>query len=67
MQRWVKQNLSILITIVTMISSGIAYAAVLNSDVERLKREIPERLLRLEEKTDEIQKSVNRIEGYLAQ
>lgn len=69
MTKWLKQNLNIAVvfTLVSCIAMGIAYAAVLNADVQRLKEQtigMPERLGRLEQKTDDIKESVHRIEGY---
>jgi hypothetical protein len=57
MNRWVKQNLGVVVTLLGIVASGIAGAAVLNSDVQRLKEQfasVPERLVRLETKIDYI-------------
>lgn len=77
MQKWLRHNLTIavIITLITGYGVGAAIAAVLKSDVERLKSQIdgmPERLGRLEQKVDDssgdiedIKKSVHRIEDYI--
>ncbi len=79
MPKWLKQhlNISVLITFISLACMGIAYAAVLNSDVEHLKYdvqhtkdqlpEITERLVRVEQKSDDIKDSLYRIERYIAQ
>lgn len=78
MQRWVKQHLTIavLLSLISIAAMGVAYAAVLNADVEHLKEQVlgsavkpslSDRLTRLEQKTDDIQEGVHRIEGYITQ
>ena len=50
---------------------GIAYAAYFKADMDNVKKTVgqyealPERLGRLEQKTDDIKESVHRIEGYI--
>lgn len=76
MQKWIKQNLTIM-TLLTLISAAaicIARGAVLDSDVQKLNIEVfgknrdgddlAGRLGRLEANTKDIQDSVHRIEGY---
>jgi peptidoglycan hydrolase CwlO-like protein len=70
MKSWIKQNFTImaLIAITGAIGTGIAFAAVLNSDVQRLKTQFdgePEKLSRLEQKIDDINYSVHEIQSYL--
>lgn len=76
MNKWIKQNLTaaIIITLLGGYGAGAALAAVVKSDIERLKSDaqklreqmqtIPERLGKLEQKTDDIKESVYRIEDY---
>lgn len=70
MNKWLKQNLNIgvLITLISYIVVGVAYAAVLNSDVQTLKRQVegmPEEIAVLQQKTDNIKEVVDKIDRYL--
>ena len=78
MKGWIQQHFTIgaLITALSILCSFAAYAAVLNSDVQHLKEQVlgngdkpslSDRLSRLEQKTDDIQESVHRIEGFITQ
>lgn len=79
MKKWLRQhlNITVVFTLISIIAMGIACAAVQYSDVQTLKgdvrtlkeksAELPERLGRLEQKTDDIKESVYRIEGMIAQ
>ncbi len=67
MQKWFKHNLTLTLIITLLIGygTGAAFAAVIKSDVERLKAQIlnmPDRLAVVETKVDYIARSVERIE-----
>jgi len=69
MYRWFRHNITaaVVITLLAGYGAGAAVAAVLKSDVERLKSQVqgmPERMARLEQKTDDIKEAVHRIEVY---
>lgn len=70
MNKWLKQNITIMVVITLLGGYGVgaAVAGVMKSDIDRLKQQVdglPERLGKLEQKTDDIKESVYRIEGYM--
>lgn len=71
MNKWLKQNLNIgvILTLLTGYGVGAAYAAVLNSDVQTLKKRVdgmPEAVAVLQDQNKYIIKSLDRIEGVIA-
>ncbi len=70
MKKWFKQNITIavLVTLLAGYGAGAAIAAVMKSDIERLKRQmegLPENLGRIEERIVYLQKQNDRIEYKL--
>ncbi len=67
MSKWLKQNLNlaVIIALIAYAAMGIATAAVMRSDIDRLKQQIdgmPVDIAVLKAQNELIQKSVDRIE-----
>lgn len=72
MQKWFRQNLTaaLVVTLLAGYGAGAAIAAVLKSDVERLKRQVdgmPEQLVRVEQKVDDTREAVKWIRDNMVQ
>ncbi len=70
MSKWLKQNLNLAVVIALMayFVGGIAVAAVMRSDIDRLKQQMedmPIDIAILKTQTNQIQKSIDKIEKYI--
>jgi cell division protein FtsB len=70
MSKWLKQNLTlgVIITLLVGYAGGAAVAAVMRSDIDRLKQQIekmPEDIAVLKSQTADIKDSVDKIEAYI--
>lgn len=69
MHKWLKQNITItlIVTLLAGYGVGAAFAAVIKSDVERLKNQVdglPERMVKQEQKLDDALYLLHKIDGY---
>ena len=66
MANWINKTftLPVIITLLIGFGTGAVWAGTINAEIISLKS-IPERMARLEQKTDDIKESLKRIEGYI--
>lgn len=66
MANWINKHLTLSVIITLFIGYGVgaSWAATVNVEMSNL-RSMPERMARLEQKTDDIKEALKRIEGYI--